>query len=354
MKIEVLVSRAAGVGASDLHLICGLPPQYRIAGTLKPDPQLPPLTAQDCEDLAQELAGMRFGKLENQGELDGSATIAGSRIRMNIFRQQDHFSMAIRLLADKIPELSSLGLPPAVMDLTTLNRGIVLVTGETGSGKSTTLAAMIDHINHERPEHVLTLEDPIEYQYKPDRCIFNQREIGRDTEDFAAGLRAALREDPDIILVGELRDRETIETALTAAETGHLVFGTLHTASAADTIDRIVGVFPPEDQQQIRMQLSMTLRAVLSQQLLPDIAQSRRMAACELMVVTPAIRNLIREGKTPQISSTIATSAADGNVTMDASILRLYRAGRISARTAEDAARDRDYMRRYTSMGIPM
>lgn len=354
MKIEVLVSRAAGVGASDLHLICGLPPQYRIAGTLKPDPQLPPLTAQDCEDLAQELAGMRFGKLENQGELDGSATIAGSRIRMNIFRQQDHFSMAIRLLADKIPELSSLGLPPAVMDLTTLNRGIVLVTGETGSGKSTTLAAMIDHINHERPEHVLTLEDPIEYQYKPDRCIFNQREIGRDTEDFAAGLRAALREDPDIILVGELRDRETIETALTAAETGHLVFGTLHTASAADTIDRIVGVFPPEDQQQIRMQLSMTLRAVLSQQLLPDIAQSRRMAACELMIVTNAIRNLIREGKTPQISSTISTSAADGNVTMDASILRLYRAGRISARTAEDAARDRDYMRRYTSMGIPM
>ena len=354
MKIEVLVSRAAGVGASDLHLICGLPPQYRIAGTLKPDPQLPPLTAQDCEDLAQELAGMRFGKLENQGELDGSATIAGSRIRMNIFRQQDHFSMAIRLLADKIPELSSLGLPPAVMDLTTLNRGIVLVTGETGSGKSTTLAAMIDHINHERAEHVLTLEDPIEYQYKPDRCIFNQREIGRDTEDFAAGLRAALREDPDIILVGELRDRETIETALTAAETGHLVFGTLHTASAADTIDRIVGVFPPEDQQQIRMQLSMTLRAVLSQQLLPDIAQSRRMAACELMIVTNAIRNLIREGKTPQISSTISTSAADGNITMDASILKLYRAGRISARTAEDAARDRDYMRRYTSMGIPM
>lgn len=354
MKIEVLVSRAAGVGASDLHLICGLPPQYRIAGTLKPDPQLPPLTAQDCEDLAQELAGMRFGKLENQGELDGSATIAGSRIRMNIFRQQDHFSMAIRLLADKIPELSSLGLPPAVMDLTTLNRGIVLVTGETGSGKSTTLAAMIDHINHERAEHVLTLEDPIEYQYKPDRCIFNQREIGRDTEDFAAGLRAALREDPDIILVGELRDRETIETALTAAETGHLVFGTLHTASAADTIDRIVGVFPPEDQQQIRMQLSMTLRAVLSQQLLPDIAQSRRMAACELMIVTNAIRNLIREGKTPQISSTISTSAADGNVTMDASILKLYRSGRISARTAEDAARDRDYMRRYTSTGIPM
>lgn len=183
------------------------------------------------------------------------------------------------------------------MDLTNLNRGIVLVTGETGSGKSTTLAAMIDHINHQRACHVLTLEDPIEYQYTPDRCIFNQREIGRDTENFAGGLRAALREDPDIILVGELRDRETMETALTAAETGHLVFGTLHTASAADTIDCVVGVFPPDDQQQIRMQLSMTLRAVLSQQLLLGIAQSRRMAACELMIVTNAIRNLIREGK---------------------------------------------------------
>ena len=354
MNIDLLISRAAGVGASDLHLICGLPPQYRIEGALQPDPKLLPLTAQDCEDLAQQLAGLRFGRLENKGELDGSATIAGSRIRMNIFRQQEHFSMAIRLLADKIPDLAGLGLPPAVMDLTNLNRGIVLVTGETGSGKSTTLAAMIDHINHQRACHVLTLEDPIEYQYTPDRCIFNQREIGRDTENFAGGLRAALREDPDIILVGELRDRETIETALTAAETGHLVFGTLHTASAADTIDCVVGVFPPDDQQQIRMQLSMTLRAVLSQQLLLGIAQSRRMAACELMIVTNAIRNLIREGKTPQISSTISTSAADGSVTMDASILRLYRAGRISASTAVDAARDRDYMRRNISTGIPL
>ena len=338
MNIDLLISRAAGVGASDLHLICGLPPQYRIDGALQPDPKLPPLTAQDCEDLAQQLAGLRFGRLENKGELDGSATIAGSRIRMNIFRQQEHFSMAIRLLADKIPDLAGLGLPPAVMDLTNLNRGIVLVTGETGSGKSTTLAAMIDHINHQRACHVLTLEDPIEYQYTPDRCIFNQREIGRDTENFAGGLRAALREDPDIILVGELRDRETIETALTAA----------------DTIDCVVGVFPPDDQQQIRMQLSMTLRAVLSQQLLLGIAQSRRMAACELMIVTNAIRNLIREGKTPQISSTISTSAADGSVTMDASILRLYRAGRISASTAVDAARDRDYMRRNISTGIPL
>lgn len=194
MNIDLLISRAAGVGASDLHLICGLPPQYRIDGALQPDPKLPPLTAQDCEDLAQQLAGLRFGRLENKGELDGSATIAGSRIRMNIFRQQEHFSMAIRLLADKIPDLAGLGLPPAVMDLTNLNRGIVLVTGETGSGKSTTLAAMIDHINHQRACHVLTLEDPIEYQYTPDRCIFNQREIGRDTENFAGGLRAALRE----------------------------------------------------------------------------------------------------------------------------------------------------------------
>jgi len=233
-----------------------------------------------------------------------------------------------------------------VLDLTRRSRGIVLVTGETGSGKSTTLAAMIDHINHRQSCHVLTLEDPIEYRYTPDRCIFNQREIGRDTAGFAAGLRAALREDPDIILVGELRDRETIETALTAAETGHLVFGTLHTGSAADAIDRIVGVFSQEDQQQIRMQLSMTLQAVLAQQLLPSADHTRRLATCELMMVTPAVRNLIREGKTPQLNNAIATSGAEGSITMDAALLRLLKAGKITAQAAEEASRDPDQFRK--------
>ena len=346
MTIEELIRQGYERKASDLHLICGLPPQYRILGELQPTEGFPPLTAADCISLAGELAGDRLTLLDSGTELDGSGTIAGVRIRMNLFLQQGIPSAAIRLLAETIPALESLGLPPAVLDLTRRSRGIVLVTGETGSGKSTTLAAMIDHINHRQSCHVLTLEDPIEYRYTPDRCIFNQREIGRDTAGFAAGLRAALREDPDIILVGELRDRETIETALTAAETGHLVFGTLHTGSAADAIDRIVGVFSQEDQQQIRMQLSMTLQAVLAQQLIPSADHTRRLAACELMMVTPAVRNLIREGKTPQLNNAIATSGAEGSITMDAALLRLLKAGKITVQAAEEASRDPDQFRK--------
>lgn len=213
---------------------------------------------------------------------------------------------------------------------------------------------MIDKINHARAAHVLTLEDPVEYQYTPDRCIFNQREVGRDTASFASALRSALREDPDIILVGEMRDRETIETAMTAAETGHLVLGTLHTNSAVDTIDRIVDAFPADRQQQIRVQLSMTLQAVLSQQLLPTTLGTSRTAACELLVVTAAVRNQIREGKTPQIAGTMAVSAQEGSVTMDASVLRLYQRGRISAQIAAQAARDKDFVKKHLpqSMGI--
>ena len=351
MTITELIARGAELNASDVHLICGLRPYYRIVGQLQPDMQYPILTKEDCEALAHELAGNRFSDLMTTGQLDGSGTVAGRRIRMNLFLQQDCISMALRLLAEEIPKLETLGLPPAVAGLTDRKSGIVLVTGETGSGKSTTLAAMIDAINHTRAAHVLTLEDPIEYQYTPDRCIFNQREIGRDTKTFADGLRAALREDPDIILVGEMRDKETFETALTAAETGHLVFGTLHTGSAADAVDRIIGVFPPEDQQQIRMQLSMTLQAVLSQQLLPNRMQNGRVAACELMIVNSAVRNLIREGKTPQLNNTIATGAESGSVTMDASILRLYQAGKITAQTAEWAANDVEMMKKNTRSG---
>lgn len=351
MTIEELIAQGRENHASDLHLICGLPPQYRIAGQLTPAGEQP-LTAEMCEVLARQAVGGRLEEAERNGELDTAATIAGVRVRINVFRQQEVLSLAVRLLAETIPPLESLGLPPAVIDLTDCARGIILVTGETGSGKSTTLAAMIDYINHRRSGHVLTLEDPIEYLYRPDRCIFNQREVGRDTADFASGLRAALREDPDIILVGELRDRETIKTAMTAAETGHLVLSTLHTGSAADSIDRIVGVFPPEDQQQMRMQLSMTLQAVLSQQLLPNVMGSRRMAACELMMVTPAVRNLIREGKTPQLNNAVATAGTEGSVTMDASILRLYKAGKISPQTAERAAQDREWMRRNLNMGF--
>jgi len=345
MRIEELIAQASAAGASDIHLICGLPPKYRVAGKLLTMRE-EALTDQTCDELVRRLAGDEYRQLLDVGELDAAATVEGVRIRINLFRQQDHSSAALRLLTDRIPELERLGLPPKVEELTDLSRGIVLVTGETGSGKSTTLAAMIDRINHQRAEHIITLEDPIEYLYTPDRCIFNQREVGRDTKSYAAGLRAALREDPDIILIGEMRDLPTIETALTAAETGHLVLSTLHTGGAADSIDRIVGVFPEARQQQIRMQLSMTLKAVLSQQLLPTKDGKSRVCACELMVVNAAIRNLIREGKTPQVANSIATSAAEGAITMDNAILKLHKAGKISADTARQAAQDAEYVKK--------
>lgn len=354
MNVEEIVRQAHQLGASDVHLIKGLPPYFRVVGRLVPQREGRPLTEDDCDRAAAQLAGCQLEQLKAVGEVDLARTMVGRRVRVNLFRQQGSFSAAIRLLADEIPALEKLDLPPKVLELTDLHQGLVLVTGETGSGKSTTLAAMIDKINHTRAAHVLTLEDPVEYQYAPDRCIFNQREIGQDTVSFASALRAALREDPDIILVGEMRDRETIETAMTAAETGHLVLGTLHTNSAVDTIDRIVDAFPADRQQQIRVQLSMTLQAVLSQQLLPTTLGTGRTAACELLVVTAAVRNQIREGKTPQIAGTMAVSAQEGSVTMDASVLRLYQRGRISAQVAVQAARDKDFVKKHLpqSMGL--
>ena len=351
MNVEEIVRQAHQLGASDVHLIKGLPPYFRVVGRLVPQREGRPLTEDDCDRAAAQLAGCQLEQLKAVGEVDLARTMVGRRVRVNLFRQQGSFSAAIRLLADEIPALEKLDLPPKVLELTDLHQGLVLVTGETGSGKSTTLAAMIDKINHTRAAHVLTLEDPVEYQYAPDRCIFNQREIGQDTASFASALRAALREDPDIILVGEMRDRETIETAMTAAETGHLVLGTLHTNSAVDTIDRIVDAFPADRQQQIRVQLSMTL---LSQQLLPTTLGTDRTAACELLVVTAAVRNQIREGKTPQIAGTMAVSAQEGSVTMDASVLRLYQRGRISAQVAAQAARDKEFVKKHLpqSMGL--
>lgn len=345
MNVNDLVLQAAADSASDIHLICGLPPKYRVDGELK-SMMDHVLTDGDCEDIGGQLAGDAYEQLLHLGELDLAATIGGNRIRINLFRQQDHTSASLRLLSDRIPVLEDLGLPAAVPGLTDLPRGIIIVTGETGSGKSTTLAAMIDRINHKRAEHIITLEDPIEYIYTPDQCIFNQREIGRDTQSYANGLRAALREDPDIILIGEMRDLETIETALTAAETGHLVLATLHTGSAADSVDRIVDVFPEARQKQIRMQLSMTLKAVLSQQLLPRKDRGGRVAACELMIVNHAIQNLIREGKTPQIANSIATSAQEGSITMDNALIKLYKDRKISAETARTAAHDPDYIKK--------
>lgn len=338
MNINDHVIKAKEAGASDLHLVSGLPPKCRVDGQIQ-NLDSAPLTPQQCQELARALAGERFSDLEAVGEVDLALTIAGVRCRVNLFRQQGVYSAAIRLLNDHIPQLGELGLPAVAEEFCSYNQGLVLITGETGSGKSTTLAALLNEINHTRRLHILTLEDPVEYIYLPDQCLINQRQIGRDTTTFASGLRAALREDPDVILVGELRDLETIQTALTAAETGHLVFGTVHTNSAADSIDRIVDVFPAERQQQIRLQLSMTLKAVLSQQLLPRAKGGGRVLACEVMKTDDAIRNLIRDAKTPQIQNAIQTSGAIGNILMDRALQTLYRGGMITQETLHAAMR---------------
>ena len=339
--------------ASDIHLVCNLTPRYRIDGSIREMAEKP-LTPAQCQDMAKALAGSRYEEAVQAGELDISQTIAGLRCRLNIFLQQGSWSIAIRLLSDRIPDIKSLGLPSVAEELPFYNQGLVLITGETGSGKSTTLAAILNQINLHQAKHILTLEDPVEYIYTPAKCVINQREIGKDTKSFAAGLRAALREDPDVILVGETRDLETIETALTAAETGHLVFGTVHTNSAADSIDRMVDVFPAQRQQQIRLQLSMTLKAVLSQQLLPRKSGSGRVLACEVMKTDGAIRNLIREGKTPQIHNTIQTTGNIGNILMDKALQNLYQEGTISRETYESALSDTGQKQKNPGNPIPV
>lgn len=342
-RVEDLIDSAAKAGGSDIHLVAGLPPKARIDGRLE-DLFPAPLTDGDCEDLAGQLAGEEYEKIRKIGELDLAVSMAGRRVRVNLFRQMGHVSAALRILSDHIPELAKLGLPPVVGTFPTYNKGIVLVTGETGSGKSTTLAAILDHINRNRQQHIITLEDPVEYIYHPDKCIINQREVGTDTGSYGDGLRAILREDPDIILIGEMRDQITMETAMTAAETGHLVFATLHTNSAPDSVDRIVGTFPAERQGQIRLQLSTTLKAILSQQLLPRRGGKGRVVACECMIMTSAIKNLIREGKTPQMYSSMLSSANVGSITMDNCLINMVMDGRIDARTAAEAANDPDYV----------
>lgn len=345
MRVEELIIKAKEDGASDIHLVCGIAPRYRLDGELINMSSIP-LSYEDCEEYAQELAGEEYKKIEDIGELDLAKTIAGERVRVNLFRQQGSISAALRILSSQIPRLEELGLPPVVSQFASWKKGIILVTGETGSGKSTTLAAVLNEINHTRNAHIITLEDPVEYVYDSDKCIINQREVGKDTRSYADGLRAILREDPDIILIGEMRDPNTIETALTAAETGHLVFATLHTNSAPDAIDRIVGSFSAERQSQVRMELSTCLKAVVSQQLLPRRSGKGRVAACEVMVVTPAIKNLIREGKTPQMFSAMLSGAAEGSVTMDNALIKMVREQSIDIKTAQEAAHDREYIKR--------
>ena len=342
-----IISLAQRQRASDIHIVAGIPIRIRVDGRLRNlDENI--MSHDDCEAYARELSN-HYEDISHIGEQDLAIGFAdGTRCRVNLFRQQGNVSAAIRILNNHIPAFEELGLPGNIASFADFNQGIVLITGETGSGKSTTLATLLDKINHSQDKHIITLEDPIEYIYTPDRCIINQREVGQDTRSYADGLKSILREDPDVILVGEMRSLDTIETALIAAETGHLVFATLHTNSAADTVDRIVDVFPSGQQAQIRMQLSMSLQAVVCQQLLPHMSGRGRVLATEVMIANGAIRNLIREGKTPQIANAIATSGAEGNHLMDSSLISLFKQRKITSDVAIKAAHDREYVRRST------
>lgn len=340
MLIEELLELTVNIGASDLHVSCDLPPIVRVDGNLiRTD--YPILTSDDIESLIfPMLSNEQRRTLEQTWELDLSYGIHGlGRFRVNVYKDKGSFAAAFRSINSKIPDFASLGLSTVVKDITEKPRGLVLVTGPTGSGKSTTLASMIDLINETRSEHILIIEDPIEYVHNSKKSVVHQRELGQDTRSFANALRSALREDPDIILVGEMRDLETISLALTAAETGHLVMGTLHTSSASQTVDRIIDVFPENQQQQIRIQLSSSLIAVFSQTLLPKldddgINKKGRVMAQEVMIVNTAIANLIREGKTAQIYSAIQTGAQYGMQTLETALKDLYLQSKV---TLDDA-----------------
>ena len=342
-SVLTYLHQAAEERASDLFLVAGKAVSLKIKGVIRPireERAMPAETESLVRDLYQ-LARRPIDQYLATGDDDFSLSVTGlARFRVSAYRQRGSTAAVIRVVSFGIPDWRQMEIPEEVMKIAGMARGMVLVTGPAGGGKSTTLAAILDHINQTRRKHILTLEDPVEYVYTPAKCVINQREIGRDTKSFANGLRAALREDPDVILVGEMRDLDTIETALTAAETGHLVFGTVHTNSAADSIDRIVDVFPANRQQQIRLQLSMTLKAVLSQQLLPRKSGSGRVLACEVMKTDGAIRNLIREGKTPQIYNAIQTTGSVGNILMDKALQNLFNAGEISRDVCESALRD--------------
>lgn len=346
-QIDTLLQLALQHGASDLHIRMGSPPLMRVHGSLQPLPD----GASDTnspEMLLEMLSEEHIHRFEKHHDLDFAYELPDvGRFRVNFLRQRQGIGAVFRVIPSRIPSLESLGLPQTVFELTRLEQGLVLVTGPTGSGKSTTLAAMIDHINQERDRHIVTIEDPLEFIHLNKKSLITQREVGAHTLSFSAALRAVLREDPDIILIGELRDLETIALAITAAETGHLVFGTLHTRTAASTVDRVIDVFPPDQQGQIRTMLAETLRGVIAQQLLVRADGQGRVAAVELLVGTVALANLIREGKTYQIASIMQTGRREGMQTMDQSILELLRAKRITPQEAYRKAIDKETYRQY-------
>ncbi len=337
--------------ASDIHITAGLPPMVRVDGELAPLPFLPLQPSDTRRLIFETLTDEQIEKLENTHELDfGYGVKALARFRFNVYMQRSSYAGALRAIPTKIPSFEELGLPMVIREISKRSSGLILVTGPTGSGKSTTIASMIDDINTNRTSHIMTIEDPIEYLHQHKRCMINQREMHSDTYSFHNSLRAVLREDPDIILVGELRDLETIEAALTLAETGHLVFGTLHTRNAPSTIDRIIDVFPSDQQAQIRVLLGNTLEGVISQQLLPRLGGGRK-ASLEIMLGSPAIKNLIREGKTHQMYSVLETSAQVGMQTMDRSLSDLFKNGYCSYEECLMRAVDKENFSRLSKGG---
>lgn len=328
--IDELLKKAFYDEASDLHITVASPPIYRLHGKLTPYGEYS-LTKEDTEEMAKTVLGRHWESFVELGEFDFAYHIEGvARFRMNAFKQKGNISIAARVIATDIPTIEQLQMPAVLNDLALRAQGLILVTGPTGSGKSTTLAAMLDYVNRHNKKHIITLEDPVEYIHEHRQSIVQQREVGFDTKKFANGLRAALRQDPDIILVGEMRDLETISTAITAAETGHLVLATLHTNSAAQTINRIIDVFPPHQQGQIRIQLASVLEAIISQRLFARADQRGRIAATEILLSHPSVANLIRNEKVDQINNVIQTSRALGMHTLDMSMNELIRQGKIA------------------------
>lgn len=345
MEINDLLHKLMSMKGSDLHISVGCAPVYRVNGVLL-NIGSDKLAPEDTENLVRQVTtDEQLQEINDIGDYDMSYAIQNlGRFRINIFKQRGSYSIAIRSVQMEIPTLKEINMPDVLYEFTQKQRGLILVTGPTGSGKSTTLASMVNIINNERKCHIITLEDPIEYLHKHNKSIVNQREYRSDFKSFASGLRSCLRQDPDVILLGEMRDLETMDIALTAAETGHLVFSTLHTTGAAQTIDRIIDVFPPHQQQQVVIQLANVLEGVISQQLVLDIEEKKRFAAVEIMVSTPAIRNLIREKKTHQIQNQIQTGSKFGMQTMDSSLLKLYNEKIISRQTLLKSAMDYEYV----------
>ena len=350
IKLDPILIAAIDNKASDVHLTVGAPPVVRINGRLLHLGEYL-LTPEDTLRFAEQVLGERLFELyQTSGECDAAYHFhqdkRQSHFRVNVFNQKNSCGIVMRLISSEIPTLEKLNLPDVFRTLSTKRRGLILVTGPTGSGKTTTLASMIEYMSRTRNEHIITIEDPIEFVFPHGSGLVNQRQLGSDTKSFAAALRSALREDPDVIMVGEMRDLETISAAITAAETGHLVLSTLHTIGAAKTIDRIIDVFPPEQQMQIRTQLSSVLEGVISQQLCPNRQNTGRHLALEIMLANHAILNLVREGKTSQIDNMMQLNSAEGMITMDQSLLALFRRGQIDEQTLLKYAVDANEVRR--------